>query len=167
MPYVPFHDYFPDIAEEETRSFTVLEDPELPPGSYMLVEMYCDEPGCDCRRVFFSVLSSMSKRVEAVIAYGWESSRFYAEWMGDNDPRIIKELKGPALNLSSPQSGLAPAILKVVKDVVLQDQVYVERLKGHYKMFRHYLDNKRQTKTAKSKRKGITSRSSGRRKRRR
>lgn len=166
MPYVSFHDYFPDIAEQETRSFTVLEDPELPPGSYALAEMYCNEPGCDCRRVFFSVLSSLTKRIEAVIAYGWESPRFYTQWMGDNDPEIIKELKGPTSNLLSPQSDLAPAILKVVRDVVLQDRAYVERLKDHYKMLKHYIDNKRQTTTAESKRKGISSRSSGRRKRR-
>jgi len=136
MPYTLFQTYFPDIAERETRCITMLDNSVLPVGSYGLLEMYCDDPGCDCRRVFLSVISSVTKQIEAVIAYGWESSQFYAKWFGDNDPDIIKELKGPILNLSSPQGKLAPAILKVVEELILQDQVYIERLKTHYKLFR-------------------------------
>jgi hypothetical protein len=104
MPYVMFHEYFREIAKRETRSFTVFNNIELPAGDYGLLEMYCNEPGCDCRRVFFSVISSVTKQVEAVIAFGWESSKFYAEWLGNGDAQIINELKGPILNLGSPQS---------------------------------------------------------------
>lgn len=152
MAYATFHELFPEIAEEETRSFTIIDDAELPAGSYALIEMYCNEPGCDCRRVFFSVLSSEVKRIVAVIAYGWESSNFYARWMGDDDPRIIKELKGPVLNLASPQSKLAPAILEIVKNVVLKDKHYIERLKTHYEIFREVIDNKGKARTRFQKR---------------
>ncbi len=143
MPYVLFHNYFPDIAEEETRTVIVLNNSEwnLPHAQYALLEMYCDDPGCDCRRVFFYVISSLTKDVEAVIAYGWESHEFYAKWMRDNDdPEVIKNLKGPVLNFGSPQSDLAPLILKMVKDLVLQDQAFIERIKTHYWMFRHRID---------------------------
>ncbi len=142
MPFVKFHDLFPEIAERETRTITVLpgQPSELPTGEYGFVEMYCNEPGCDCRRVFFFVLSSTSKNVEAVVTYGWETPDFYAEWMNDDDPEIIAELKGPALNLGSPQSRLAPAILNLVKDVLLQDDAYVERIKRYYQMFRNKID---------------------------
>jgi len=167
MPYVPFHDSFPEIAEQETRSFTVFDDPKLPAGNYGLVEMYCDEPGCDCRRVFLSVVSSSPMRIEAVIAYGWESSRFYAKWMGDSNPKIIKELKGPILNVASPQSDIAPLILEFVKDVILQDKAYIQRLKSHYRMFRDHIDNKLKPKAVRSKRKVIASPSSRRGKPRR
>ena len=161
MPYVMFHAYFPELAEEETRSFTVFDDDaQLPAGSYGLIESYCDE--CDCRRVFFSVISSRSERVEAVIAYGWESRAFYAEWMGDNDSEIIDGLQGPVLNQMSPQSSHAPAILEMVRNVVLQDSAYVERLKTHYWMFRHHIDTQstqeRKKKRRKSKRKRRTRR---------
>ncbi|MCK4735010.1 MAG: hypothetical protein KAT65_21335 [Methanophagales archaeon] len=44
----------------------------------------------------------------AVIAYGWENRKFYADWLGRNDPPAIADLKGPALNLASHQSELAP-----------------------------------------------------------
>ena len=136
MPYELFHERFPTIAEKETRSITIIQNPELPNDSYGLIESYCNEPDCDCRRVFMSVLSEKQEKVLAVIAFGWENEKFYAKWMGDNDPQIIKELKGPTLNLASPQSRLAPIILKLVDSVVLQDEKYIERLKTHYALFR-------------------------------
>ena len=140
MPFAPLHDYFPELAEEETRSFTVFDDARMPAGTYGLIESYCDERGCDCRRVFFTVISSRSRQIEAVIAYGWESSEFYAQWMGEDDPDMVRDLQGPVLNLLSPQSRHAPSILAMVRDVVLQDAAYVERLKTHYRMFRDQID---------------------------
>lgn len=80
MIYVPFHEYFHQIAEKETRSFIVFEGSELPARRYGLLEMYCGKSGSDCRRVFFSVVSSLTNRIEAVIAYGWENvQRIYRQ----------------------------------------------------------------------------------------
>ena len=83
MPYAFFHEHFPEIAERETRTITILEQSPslLPPGDYSLVEMYCDDHKCDCRRVFFYVVSPTKKEPVAVIAYGWERRKFYAKWM--------------------------------------------------------------------------------------
>lgn len=49
MPYVLFHDQFPEIAERETRTVTGPAESScgLPPGDYSLLEMFCDEPKCD------------------------------------------------------------------------------------------------------------------------
>lgn len=68
MPYVAFHEYFPALARKETRSVTVLPYAagNVPAGHYGFIEMFCDEPGCDCRRVFLMVLSSPANRPEAV-----------------------------------------------------------------------------------------------------
>ena len=158
MPYAPFHDYFPELAEEETRSFTVFDDARMPAGSYGLIESFCNKRGCDCRRVFFSVISSRSRQIEAVIAYGWESIEFYAQWMGDDELDMIRDMQGPILNPLSPQSHHAPAILEMVRDVVLQDTAYVDRVKAHYEMFRDQIDrplpqrNTKKRKKAKRKR---------------
>jgi len=103
--------------------------------------MFCDEPGCDCRRVFFSVVSSLKNDVKAVIAWGWEDQDFYKKWMGVNAPHVIKDLMGPVLNLASPQSDIAPALLKLFQLVLLQDTAYIERVKQHYVMFRETVDN--------------------------
>ena len=121
MPYAPFYEYFPEIAQNETRSITIPKQLSsgLPAGEYGFLEMYCDERKCDCRRVFLYVVSPSNKKPLAVIAYGWESREFYAKWMGDDSPEVIKELRGPTLNMTSPQSNLAPAILDLVKEVLL------------------------------------------------
>lgn len=56
MPFRLFHDLFPEIAERETRSvFLPVAQNGLPAGGYAFKEMFCDEPGCDCRRAFFPV----------------------------------------------------------------------------------------------------------------
>ncbi|MGH9317246.1 MAG: hypothetical protein ACRD1P_09075 [Thermoanaerobaculia bacterium] len=143
MPYVLFHDQFPEIAKRETRTISVLApSPSYPPpGEYALLEMYCDELRCDCRRVFFYVVSSRRNAVEAVIAYGWEPPEFYAKWMHDDDPEVVHQLKGPILNLTSPQSANAPRILHLIEELVLPDRAYIERLTTHYGMFKRNIDN--------------------------
>ena len=49
MPYSLFHGRFPDVAERETRTVTVIDssDFNLPPAHYSFLEMFCDEPGCE------------------------------------------------------------------------------------------------------------------------
>jgi hypothetical protein len=143
MPYSPFHKYFPEIAERETRTVTVFDHSEfgLPPASYSFIEMFCDEPGCDCRRCFFSVVSSFQNDIQAVIAWGWEKRKFYIEWMGENDPVVIRDLMGPVLNLGSPQTNLAPALLDLCQNVLLKNDAYVDRIKRHYAIFRQKIDN--------------------------
>jgi len=145
MAYQLFHDLFPGTAEEETRSITVVEDRSetgLPPGEYAFCEMFCNDRGCDCRRVFFYVFASFREGPEAVIAWGWDSPEFYANWLSEGDPQMVAELMGPVLNVGSPQSELAGALLDIVRDVLLQDEAYVERIKRHYRDFRAKIDGK-------------------------
>jgi hypothetical protein len=157
MPFVQFHDYLPELAERETRTITIFPGSgfDLPPTEYGLVEMFCDEPGCDCRRVIFMVMSSMTEKPEAFVSFGWESRQFYEKWMGDDDPFIITELMGPALNFGSPAARHAPAILEMVKEVALNDPDYVARVKQHYALFREKIDgrmNRQQRRRAGRKR---------------
>jgi hypothetical protein len=145
MPYRLFHDLCPVVAEHETRTLTILPGSHtgLPAGHYAFLEMFCDEPDCDCRRVFFSVLSSVREEIEAVVAWGWEDPAFYAAWMKDDDPEMVASLKGPTLNLGSPATRLAPALLELTRAVLLQDRHYVERVKRHYQLFREQIEGGR------------------------
>jgi hypothetical protein len=138
MPFRLFHDFFPELAEQETRSVLVLPDsgPGIPPGEYGLLEMFCDEPGCDCRRVFFSVFSRAAGQAVAVVAWGWEDIGFYMQWMRQGSREDAKELKGPILNMGSPAAAYAPALLELVSEILDRDSAYVERIKRHYAMFR-------------------------------
>jgi hypothetical protein len=63
--------------------------------------------------------------------------------MGDDEPAVIDDLQGPVLNLASPQSKQAPAILELIRTVVLQDEAYIERVKRHYALFRERVDGNR------------------------
>jgi hypothetical protein len=139
MPFEPLYSRLPELAEAETRSALVQakENSDLPAACYSFVEMFCNEPGCDCRRGFFTVSSSATKQPEAVIAYGWESASFYRNWfkyaVSKDD---IAELIGPVLNMGSPQGRHAPAILNLFTEALLPDRDYIERIKRHYKLFR-------------------------------
>ena len=149
MPYQMFHELFPELAKRETRSVSFLpgEGGGLPAGGYGFVEMYCNEPGCDCRRVYFSVLSISRARVEAVISWGWESKDFYRRWCKNFTPtaKEVADMKGPSLAALSEQSKHAPALLEFVRDVLLKDPAYVERIKRHYQMFRDKIEKPAKT----------------------
>ena len=145
MPYQLFHDLFPEMAEDETRSITVFGESSetgLPPGQYMFCEMFCNDRGCDCRRVFFYVVASFRKDPVAVIAWGWEKPEFYAKWLHDDDPLMLQELTGPCLNLGSPQSEFAEDLLDLVREILLRDEAYIERVKRHYRLFRSRIGEK-------------------------
>jgi len=148
MPFVAFPKLCLETAERETRTIILRgASAGLPAGSYEFLEMFCDESGCDCRRVMFSVFCSTTTAMEAVIAWGWESLEFYERWLGLDDPDLAREMKGPILNLASPQSRKAPAILKLAANLLLTDAAYVARLKRHYAMFREKIDRAARSKS--------------------
>ncbi len=140
MPYQLFHDIFPNQAERETRVIH-LSGPHpftgVPAGEYGLLEAFCNEKGCDCRRVMWMVSSGRTNETVAVVAYGWGSPSFYRNWYGGDDPYIVQEMRGPILNLASPQGPYAPAILDMLTRIILTDKQYIARVKRHYTQFRN------------------------------
>ncbi len=155
MPFRLFHDYFPEIAERETRSITVLPHSNmgLPAGSYGFLEMFCDESECDCRRVFLMVMASFRTDVQAVIAWGWEDIQFYVDWIKYGDPKDAKYLQGPILNVGSAETELSETLLELARNVLLKNPDYVQRIKRHYRMFRDRVDGKNGRSARKGKRK--------------
>jgi hypothetical protein len=136
---IPFIQRFPEVGARETRFVTVPQERDLPEGGYGFLELYCDEPGCDCRRVTILVLRPETgwSKVWATIGYGWESLDFYREWGGAlSDPM---EMKGPCLDSLNLQTRYAPALLDLFR-LILQSTDYVERLKRHYQMFRDSIE---------------------------
>jgi len=153
MAFVPFHNYFPEVGHRETRSITVPPGSALglPAGEYGFLEFYCDEPGCDCRRVLFYVVARDRTGVQAVIGWGWEDVEFYLRWSGYSSRADAMEMKGPALNRGSPATELAPALVELVRNVLLKDPAYVERIKRHYRMVREKVDGPKRRKRGKPK----------------
>jgi hypothetical protein len=119
------------------RSVTARGRRDLPDGQYGFLELYCDDPGCDCRRVIINVVTPTGPQTLATINYGWESIEFYTQWM-HGDKELAREMQGATLDFLNPQSQHADALLNLFK-WVLEDQAYVERLKKHYALFKSAL----------------------------
>jgi len=133
----PFFSRFPEVAAHETRTLQLLEPHAgLPAGEYGFLELYCNEPTCDCRRVLFQVCrADRPNQVLATINYGWESEDFYAQWL-HGDRESARELATADLDPLNTQSKLSPALLELFRQILLQDRAYIDRLRRHYGMFK-------------------------------
>src|SRR3954470_17919078 len=96
---------FPEVAARETRTIN-LGSPQngLPAGSYGFLELYCNDPACDCRRVLLQVRTEHDpNKVLATINYGWESLDFYRKWL-HGDRKGAREITEASLDPINPQS---------------------------------------------------------------
>ena len=146
MELVPFYRRFPDLAAQETRSIFIVKSGDLPPGQYGFLELFCDDPQCDCRRVVISVISpQMGTAPLATINYGWERVEFYARWLGTW--KDAAACKGPSLDPLNPQTAYAEALLALFASA-LKDEQYRERLERHYALFKSTLPMARKARTS-------------------
>lgn len=118
---VPFLEICPKLAFDECRMLIVPpgHPSRLPPDRYDLEESYCIEPDCDCRRVMLNVTSVSRRQVVAVISFGFDTA----------DPD-----RGPFLDPLNRQGPHAKALLELVRQQVLTDPQYVQRLERHYQV---------------------------------
>jgi len=119
---VPFVEVDRDLALRETRCINLLA-PErgIPAGSYAIMESYCADPHCDCRRVMLSIIEERRPTISlASISYAFDP---------DDD--------GPFLDPLNRQSRYAEALMKLVIEVVLSDPLYLTRLERHYALTKH------------------------------
>lgn len=121
MHLIPFYVVEPDLAFQEMRVMQALVVQDgLPVGTYGLLEFYCPDPECDCRRVMLNVAEQENpKDLLASISYAF-----------DRDD----EMAGPFLDPMNPQSEYAEELLQLVERVVLSDPGYVARLERHYEL---------------------------------
>ena len=128
MPLAPFYSKFRDLAFEETRTVFLRNHESLPDGTYGFLEFYCNEVGCDCRRVLVQVIRpETGSRVWALINFGWETPAFYRRWTSAN-PDDADEMATATLDPINPQSRYSNALLRLFSDIVIRDAAYVQRL---------------------------------------
>lgn len=113
---VPFVRLFPRQGTAETRTLTIRGHPALPDDEYGLIESYCVEAGCNCRRVMINVAGRRQQAILASISYAFDRDD---EWAG------------PFLDPLNPQSRHADALLDLIEQM-LADPGYVARLEAHY-----------------------------------
>ncbi len=133
----PFHLIAGERAWRETRSIRIFQEHgELPPDEYGLIEFYCPDPKCDCRRVLLQVVcQSQPGAILATVSFGWETEQFYTRWM-KSDAQAASNLKGASLDPLGSFHPLAESLLRMVRDTALSDPDYVARLARHYREFK-------------------------------
>jgi hypothetical protein len=120
MGMVLFGALFPEIARTETRTLTLLvKRPAIPADTYGLLEMFCVDKGCECRRVMLNVVSQRTMKTLATVNYAFDP---------DDDQR------GPFLNDLNATDELALGLLDLVRQVLESDAAYVKRVERHYHM---------------------------------
>lgn len=139
MPMIPFMERFPDLAAKEMRAVTVSGRTDIPDGEYGFLELFCDVPGCDCRRVMIDVLRADTElnKIWATINYGWETLDFYRKWRGSSV--TAANSKGPFLDPINPQTPYSRTLLNLFR-LLLESPDYVSRIQTHYHIFRQTVD---------------------------
>jgi hypothetical protein len=138
-----FSDQFPDVGVTESRMVMTIDGDRI--ERFLFLELYCDDEGCDCRRVIVRVLSVSETPAGpahelASLSFGWEPAQFYRDWASfPLGARDIEEMKGPALQRLAPQSARANEMLRQFRSL-LEDRAYVDRIRRHYRMFRETID---------------------------
>lgn len=130
MPMTAFHVLFPREAKEECRTITPFNHASLPRRTFLFMELYCDEPRCDCRRVMLNVYDTERRQHVATINHAFEPPKppFDDEGQTFLDP----------LN---PQSSMSEALLDLFVAMIVDDEGYRQRLERHYRMWKAVVDD--------------------------
>ena len=137
MIMIDCHSLLPDLP---VRTLHIERAQVVPDGDYDLIECFCNETDCDCRRAMICVRDCSDNKIVAYISYGWESLDFYQKWAGNSSD--AEECKGPYLDPLNPQSHYAAAFLAVFENYLLPDKAYLDRLQRHYALFKAALKKK-------------------------
>jgi len=130
MSMMAFHLLFPKEAKNETRAVTPVFPGKVTGHRYMLMEYFCIDPKCDCRRVMINVIDTENDVHVATINHAFEP------------PKPPFEDEGQTfLDLMNPQSALSDDLLDMFKKMVADDEEYRQRLERHYKMWKSVVDD--------------------------
>ena len=133
MYLINFWVKYPELAKKETRIITILSDKEkIPKWEYAIAELYCTNPNCDCRKVSLNVIWPNNKTY--YLNYWFEKPSYYIKW-GIWDIEIAKEMSWLSVN-EFEWNHLESELVLDTMDWVLNDTIYVERLKKHYKLMK-------------------------------
>ena len=145
MYFEPYFHRYPNIAKVEFRTVNVDKRGNIPRGSYLFVETYCNEKKCDCRRSLIQVLPppfSQQKGIQAFISFGWEPAAFYRDWgRGSMSESDLDWIKGPGLDPFQPQGPYAADFLALFIESIKQKD-YQDMLLRHYAQFKYDLGMK-------------------------
>lgn len=120
--------FLPELARDETRVLQLSYLPDAPPRPVALVEHYCDEPGCDCRRSILRAHDLQDRSVLATIAHGFDEP-------GDDAHHPEQTYIEPL----APDGPHAALILGVIRHL-LENHDYQRHLESHYAAFKDVVE---------------------------
>lgn len=147
MTFQPFQELLPEIAENETRSITILQNaPGLPPaGQYMFIELFCTELDCDCRNVMIVVFHVENDQQITRLRYCWETKSYYDQI----DLDFREDVPGVFVDFGY-SSLYSKYFANAFKEMCYgnarakNETEYAKRLKRHYQLFREQLKKSQQ-----------------------
>jgi len=127
MDFVPAGEL---IAEaHQVRTVGLRDSRQLPDGDYRFVDAYCTDPSCDCRKTMILVYRNDDH--VSTINFGWESTAFYREWMGDSsEDDMSVPMSGASIDITSPD-GVSPRGMLAFFQALL-DENWIAKFKEHY-----------------------------------
>jgi hypothetical protein len=133
MLLVPFAKFFPELAFDECRFLFLVPDrpgtgPDDAEEQLALIEHYCADPTCDCRRVMLEVVSEAEGGPLCSISFGFDRDAIDS---------------GPFIDPLNPTAPFADEVLELVEHTVLSDPAYVARLERHYRMVKDVVRGRR------------------------
>ena len=129
---------FPDLSDNEIRKIILPQETfGLPKGKYYLLESYCTDKKCDCRKVMINVVNvEKPQEILATIGFGWETAEYYARWFGDK--KTGQQMVGSYLEPGCIQTSNSERYLKLTENS-FRDKSYIALLKKHYRNFKDVL----------------------------
>lgn len=128
---------YPELAEKETKLFIITwDDREIPKWNYIIYEMYCTNPKCDCRKVSFNII--WPNKEIYYLDYWFEKPEYYMKWW-IWDKNLAQEMSWLSVNTFNWNIEDNKKMFENIK-YFLQDEKYVERLKKHYKLMKQEND---------------------------
>ena len=113
----------------QVRTVSIAKSPQLPDGEYSFIDMYCADPGCDCRKTMIQVMHN--GKFVSVINYGWEPDTFYKNWMGSSaEGSPMPQMHGASIDITSPDLVNRKGMLSLFN--ALLNDIWIEKFKQHY-----------------------------------
>jgi len=112
--------FLPGLAEAER------EEIKIKGKQYTLLEQYCIDTFCDCKKAVLSLVNSKEKKVAATIGIQW----------GNKTNKKGKEEIRFFLDATGEQTSRAGELLKEVTRLFLKDRTHIDHLKRHYLLFK-------------------------------
>lgn len=131
--FLPLTVIVPELDNKDVKTIILTEDKNgLRTGSYKLIENFCADRHCDCRKVMINFVNDKNE-ILATMGFGWEGVKYYEKWI--KDKKLAQEMAGVYLEKDGIQTEHSRECLRLLKRV-LKDLHYVNCLRRHYKQFK-------------------------------